>query len=543
MGLWQAASSKLSSCVPNITTMDVLDRVSEELVEIWKNADAVCFDVDSTVCKDEGIDELAKYCEVHELVSQMTRRAMSEGTDFKESFKARLNAMNLTKDKLRGYTESHKPNFTEGIQDVVKKLHSNGSLVFLISGGIESLILPVAKILNIPKERVFCNKLNFSDTGHYCGFEERDTCNSGGKQKVISRIRKEYGIKTIVMVGDGMTDLEASNQADLFIGFGGNIAREKCEEMYKVEEIDFCSSSRDITDKNMAGKLVLLILLGAICYVYCSQCPADEDIIELQRQCIANKPIYLGYEVFTGASIPAGLFNNLTIRDMDIAESELTSVSDNAFEGSERSLLSFFLHKSNLTSIPGKAFQHVESLADLGIQNSFITSVKKSEIDYLPATLAAITLKNNKISSIEPKAFSKLALLEDLILTNNLLSSIPADAFPSKLGDLYLSQNKFKMIPVDAINNLLQGSVVHLSHNLITSLPGEKDLATVMKTKIFIELENNKIICDCGTKWILKYETSDPSTALIKGPCVGGSGKRSFKYIESLTKADFDDCP
>lgn len=29
---------------------------------VWKLADAVCFDVDSTVIQEEGIDELAKFC-------------------------------------------------------------------------------------------------------------------------------------------------------------------------------------------------------------------------------------------------------------------------------------------------------------------------------------------------------------------------------------------------------------------------------------------------------------------------------------------------
>lgn len=28
---------------------------------IWRNVDAVCFDVDSTVCRDEAIDELARF--------------------------------------------------------------------------------------------------------------------------------------------------------------------------------------------------------------------------------------------------------------------------------------------------------------------------------------------------------------------------------------------------------------------------------------------------------------------------------------------------
>lgn len=34
----------------------------DETIRIWKEADAVCFDVDSTVIQEEGIDELAKFC-------------------------------------------------------------------------------------------------------------------------------------------------------------------------------------------------------------------------------------------------------------------------------------------------------------------------------------------------------------------------------------------------------------------------------------------------------------------------------------------------
>ncbi|MPC98767.1 Phosphoserine phosphatase, chloroplastic [Portunus trituberculatus] len=34
----------------------------EEAKDIWRSADAVCFDVDSTVIQEEGLDELACYC-------------------------------------------------------------------------------------------------------------------------------------------------------------------------------------------------------------------------------------------------------------------------------------------------------------------------------------------------------------------------------------------------------------------------------------------------------------------------------------------------
>ena len=39
------------------------------LKEIWKNCDAVCFDVDSTLCTTEMIDELAAFCGVGEEVA------------------------------------------------------------------------------------------------------------------------------------------------------------------------------------------------------------------------------------------------------------------------------------------------------------------------------------------------------------------------------------------------------------------------------------------------------------------------------------------
>lgn len=40
----------------------------EDYRNIWKNADTVCFDVDSTLLQDEGLDELAEFCGVGQQV-------------------------------------------------------------------------------------------------------------------------------------------------------------------------------------------------------------------------------------------------------------------------------------------------------------------------------------------------------------------------------------------------------------------------------------------------------------------------------------------
>ena len=51
-------------------------------------------------------------------------------------------------------------------------------------------------------------------SGEYAGFDEtQPTAESGGKGKVISMLKEKYGFKTIVMIGDGATDLEASPPA------------------------------------------------------------------------------------------------------------------------------------------------------------------------------------------------------------------------------------------------------------------------------------------------------------------------------------------
>lgn len=38
--------------------------------EIWRCADAVCFDVDSTLTKEEGIDKIAEHCGAGEKVAE-----------------------------------------------------------------------------------------------------------------------------------------------------------------------------------------------------------------------------------------------------------------------------------------------------------------------------------------------------------------------------------------------------------------------------------------------------------------------------------------
>jgi len=199
--------------------------------EVWRQADAVCFDVDSTVIKEEGIDELAKFCGKGEEVSKLTKEAMKGAMTFQEALKKRLSIINPSLNQIKEFIKHHPATLTPGIQDLVDVLQNRGVPVFLVSGGFRCLITPVAEQLGIPFDMVYANRLKFYVTGEYAGFEENEpTSRSGGKGVVIKKLKELNGFKKIVMIGDGATDLEASPPADAFIGFGGNVLREEVKK-------------------------------------------------------------------------------------------------------------------------------------------------------------------------------------------------------------------------------------------------------------------------------------------------------------------------
>ncbi|GMT23485.1 hypothetical protein PFISCL1PPCAC_14782, partial [Pristionchus fissidentatus] len=229
----RVAGPLLSTSPPSVSTIcansTVLSQAEQRARHIWKQADAVCFDVDSTVCKDEAIDELAVYLGVGEEVATATRKAMNGSSSFRDALANRLDIMKPSREAMNVFAQQP-PNLTDGITDLIHALHKRGTHVYLVSGGFRTIIEPVADILSIPHSRIYANELIYDSHGNYLGFDENEpTSASGsktvGKAGVCGMLKKKHGYKNLVMVGDGATDLEAAPPADAFIGFGGNAIR------------------------------------------------------------------------------------------------------------------------------------------------------------------------------------------------------------------------------------------------------------------------------------------------------------------------------
>jgi len=198
-----------------------------------RGADAVCFDVDSTVIKVEGIDELAAFLGVGEQVAELTKQAMGGDVPFHVALANRLKVMQPSRQQVEKMLAAHPPSevLTPGVSAFISALQARGKRVFLVSGGFRQMIEPVAAAVGVTATDIFANNLLFDDSGAFRGHDENEpTSRKGGKAKVVADLKAKHGFKTVVMIGDGATDMEARDVpggADAFVGFGGVVVRDK----------------------------------------------------------------------------------------------------------------------------------------------------------------------------------------------------------------------------------------------------------------------------------------------------------------------------
>ena len=144
---------------------------------------------------------------------------------FRDALAARLRLIAPTTELLSRFSSAHAFSLTPGLETLVAALRRRGAAVFLVSGGFTQMIHPLADALDIPRDRVFANTILFNSQGRYSGFDESaPTSRDGGKPEVVRGL-KARGYAPIVMIGDGVTDMQARPPADAFIGYGGVVER------------------------------------------------------------------------------------------------------------------------------------------------------------------------------------------------------------------------------------------------------------------------------------------------------------------------------
>ncbi len=216
----------------------------------WAPFDLVIFDCDSTLVDVEGIDELARWMGREEDVAALTTQAMNGDVPLEDVYSRRLAMLQPTRDHLRRLGQLYRQRLLPGADAVLAALMGLGRQVYIVSGGLAEAVTDFGLALGLPAAHIHAVNMAYDQlSGNWWetwkhprgrNLGERYLDHDGGpltvgrgKAQIIQRLRAGQRGRAL-LIGDGTSDLEASPAVDLFVGFGGVVAREKVRAASEV---------------------------------------------------------------------------------------------------------------------------------------------------------------------------------------------------------------------------------------------------------------------------------------------------------------------
>ena len=185
--------------------------------------DVICFDCDSTLSRIEGIDELARRVGMGEEMSKLTDLAMNGVVPLEAVYERRLSLIRPDQDSINWLADLYIAEIVEGVKEVFASLLAQDKAVHIISGGLRQAILPLAECLGLPESHVHAVDIYFNEDGSYRNYDlNSPLARTGGKAVVVGNLKAQG---SLVMIGDGKTDLEAKQSGAYVLGFGGVVDR------------------------------------------------------------------------------------------------------------------------------------------------------------------------------------------------------------------------------------------------------------------------------------------------------------------------------
>lgn len=184
------------------------------------------FDCDSTLSSIEGIDELARVRgpEVFAEVVALTNAAMNGEIPLDQVFPKRMEIIRPDRKTCEEVAAKYIETVTPGAAELILNLKKDGWTPVILSGGFEPLIRPLARFLGI--DHVEAVPLYLDDNGEYAGYGmDYPTTRNMGKNEIIREWKAALLPERTGMMGDGISDLETRGDVDVFIGYGGVVAR------------------------------------------------------------------------------------------------------------------------------------------------------------------------------------------------------------------------------------------------------------------------------------------------------------------------------
>lgn len=216
----------------------------------WFPFEVVIFDCDSTLSRIEGIDELARWLGREAEVAALTAQAMNGDLPLEAVYSRRLDMLQPTREQLKQLGQLYRDTLVPEAAEVIQALLAHGREVFIVSGGLFEPVRDLGLWLGLPADHIFAVDVDYNQLsgrwwetwkhphGHnpderYLIHDHGPLTEGTGKAHIIRRLRATHRGRAM-LIGDGTSDLEASQAVDMFVGFGGVVAREKVKAQAEV---------------------------------------------------------------------------------------------------------------------------------------------------------------------------------------------------------------------------------------------------------------------------------------------------------------------
>ena len=180
-------------------------------------------DMDSTIIKEESLDEIAEKAGVGKEIKNITKKAMNGELDFKDALLKRIQLLNnYPLENI--FTLNPKIRVNNGANELVKKMKLNSCITVLISGGFSPSVSYIAK--NIGFDYYHCNNFLYKKNNKKIvlnGSVQNPILDKNSKLDITKSYLKKLNLtlNDVISVGDGANDVNLIKNSGIGVSFKG----------------------------------------------------------------------------------------------------------------------------------------------------------------------------------------------------------------------------------------------------------------------------------------------------------------------------------
>ena len=180
-------------------------------------------DMDSTIIKEESLDEIAEESGIGDEIKNITKKAMKGELDFKEALLKRIKLLNnYPLENI--FTLNPKIRINDGAKELVRKMKSKSCITVLISGGFSPSVSYIAKKIGF--DYYHCNNFLYKKNNGKIvlnGCVQNPILDKESKLDITKCYLKNFNLtfNDVISVGDGANDVNLIEHSGIGVSYKG----------------------------------------------------------------------------------------------------------------------------------------------------------------------------------------------------------------------------------------------------------------------------------------------------------------------------------